>query len=54
MHHRHIPSSEPLGRYSERRVDGVRIASATELVRTGPRLLIERKNAGARRGWLNR
>ena len=47
-HHRHIALTEPLARFVERQVAEGRYASASEVVRAGLRLLIEREEAGAR------
>jgi putative addiction module CopG family antidote len=47
-HHRHVTPTEPLSRFIERQVARWRYASASEAVRAGPHLLIEREEAGAR------
>jgi antitoxin ParD1/3/4 len=47
-HHRHIALTEPHARFVEEEVDKGRYASASEVVRAGLRLLIEREDAGAR------
>ena len=47
-HHRHIALTEPHARFVERQVTEGRYASASEVVRAGLCLLIERDEAGAR------
>ena len=47
-HHRHVALTEPLARFVEEEVAAGRYASASEVVRAGLRLLIEREEAGAR------
>ena len=47
-HHRHIALTEPQARFVERQVTEGRYASASEVVRAGFRLLIERDEADAR------
>lgn len=46
-HHRHVALTELLSRFVEEEVAAGRYASASEVVRAGLRLLIERKGAGA-------
>lgn len=47
-HHRHVALTEPLARFVERQVAEGRYASASEVVRAGLRLLLEREEASAR------
>ena len=47
-HHRHVALTEPLAKFVERQVAEGRYASASEVVRAGLRLLIEREEGGAR------
>lgn len=47
-HHRHVALTEPLARFLDRQVAEGRYASASEVVRAGLRLPIEREGAGAR------
>ena len=45
-HHRHVALTEPLSRLIEKDVADGRYVSASEVVRAGLRLLIERQDAG--------
>jgi antitoxin ParD1/3/4 len=45
-HHRHVALTEPLTRFVEEEIALGRYASASEVVRAGLRLLMERKGAG--------
>ena len=47
-HHCHVALTEPLDRFVEQQVTEGRYASASEVVRAGLRLLLEREQAGAR------
>lgn len=47
-HPRHIALTEPLARFVERKVAEGGYASASEVVRAGLRLLMEREAAGGR------
>lgn len=47
-HHRHVALTEPLARFLDRAVAEGRYASASEVVRAGLRLLIDREEAGGR------
>ena len=47
-HHRHVALTEALIRFVDLQVAEGRYASASEVVRAGLRLLIEREEAGAR------
>ena len=45
-HHRYVSLTEPLSRFIEEEVARARYASASEVVRAGLHLLIEREDAG--------
>jgi antitoxin ParD1/3/4 len=52
-YHRHVALTDALTQFVDRQVAEGRYASASEVVRAGLRLLIEREEAVARRGEEN-